>query len=217
MTDPDIRTYTGIAISGFGPVYVAWRDVEKGNRSRRWKRAQLIIGTLMGLVGALIAAWGSSASSRQESALITGGDSFCYLTVFGYPTDQPIVPIIIVAGDYPLYDLEYRIYDLDEPLQPRIVNGQEVGLGTTYSAGNMPPQSTRLVGTTFPVKPGTRRFNIFFVARNGFFNEALRLVPDQKTKGGSWLKAIQVTKNNKVVLESIDPTFPRGPDGTVQW
>lgn len=156
-------------------------------------------------------------SSRQEAALITGGSGYCYIEVLGFPCNQPIVPILTNDNDYPLYDVQGRIVDLDEPFNPKIVQGRTVGSGTTYTFGNLTPHSSAEMGTTFPTKSNERRFNIFFVARNGFFNEALRLVPDGNCVSGSWIKALRVSRGDDVLMEEVDPKFPRGPDGKVRW
>jgi hypothetical protein len=54
-----------------------------------------LIGTGISFLGAIVAAWGGIASSRQEAALITGGDGFCYLVAYSLPSSSPIMPMII--------------------------------------------------------------------------------------------------------------------------
>jgi hypothetical protein len=201
----------------FGPVYLAWRDVEKSNRSKHWKRTQLIIGTLMSLIGALIAAWGGSASSLQEPALITGGDGFCYLTVYNFSTISPIETLLINASAYPLYDVGLTVFDEDEPVHPMMSGGQINGAGLSLLVGTLSPHATRNLGIGFSARSGLRRFEIFFGARNGIVSEKLRVAPSDNSKTGICLKALRVSRDNRVILEQVDTKFPRGSDGKVEW
>lgn len=59
----------------------------------------------------------------------------------------------------------------------------------------------------------TRRFNIFFSARNGFFNQALRFKKIQ----GKWVSATKVKREEKVIYEEVDDEFPRTAEGNVEW
>ena len=176
-----------------------------------------MIGTGISFLGAIVAAWGGIASSRQEAALITGGDGFCYLVAYPLPSSSPIMPMIINESQYTIYDIYMRVLDLGKPFQPAIVERRIVGAGSTYPIGNLPPHSERELGITFPGESGTRRFNIFFAARNGFFSESLRLMSIEGVNGGKWTEALQVSRSDKVLLVKIDPKFPRGPNGKVVW
>lgn len=125
--------------------------------------------------------------------------------------------MIINESQYTIYDIYMRVLDLGKPFQPAIVERRIVGAGSTYPIGNLPPHSERELGITFPGESGTRRFNIFFAARNGFFSESLRLMSIEGVNGGKWTEALQVSRSDKVLLVKIDPKFPRGPNGKVVW
>jgi hypothetical protein len=96
---------------------------------------------------------------------------------------------------------------------------------TSLNIGNMSPQQSQLLNRsmTFPPNKESLKFNIFINARNGWFTELLRL----HKVDGEWKTALKVTKDNysdttpnatpTLLLEQVDPGFPRSQDGQVEW
>jgi hypothetical protein len=93
-------------------------------------------------------------------------------------------------------------------LQPAIVERRIVGAGSTYPIGNLPPHSERELGITYPGENGTRRFDIFFAARNGFFSESLRLMSIEGVNGGKWTEALQVKPRRQGPPRENRPEVP---------
>lgn len=167
--------------------------------------------------------------NRVSTATITGGDSFCYVVLF--PTSPRIINIVVInEGSYPMYDVDIRIVDLKKFNQ--IVNDIEnrniPASIDTFSAfekadtnihiGNLPPKMATKRKMLFekPVNFNNVDFNIFISARNGSFTELLRI----RNVNDTWKRAFKVFKtgNKEVILkESVDPGFPQGVDGQIEW
>ena len=158
---------------------------------------------------------------------ITGGNSFCYMITMGYSlTDRR--PSFIVQGTYPLYDVTARIVDISVP-PPTNQGVTPEGYAQRFAdylrqAEVIYPVGNIGGGTTLDLSPNGalpfpmshQKFNIFFSARNGFWQELYRSVE----VGGSTARAIRVTRSSQphdVMLEKVDKNFPLGPDGKVQW
>jgi hypothetical protein len=109
--------------------------------------------------------------NRKIAASVTGGDSFCFLTL-GTWEDVPdrALLMIIHQGEHPLYDVTATIVDVQK-FQREVAAGQ-VALNrpstTSFPVGNMSPTSSQVLGEHWPL-PGAdeQAYNVFFNARNG--------------------------------------------------
>ncbi len=145
---------------------------------------------------------------------ITGGTSFAYIVpVFQSANASPILTVVH-QGEYPLYDLSVRIVDLAKLGEKAPSLSEMKGSGI----GNLAPNQAAPLGNV-QINGESLRWNLFFSARNGFFTEELRV----QRVGSDWKTAIQVTRSNptsgetKTLFEKIDPGYPRGYDGKVEW
>lgn len=117
-------------------------------------------------------------------------------------------------GKHPLYDIIARIVDLQKASQ---LKGQ-FSLDTmkytdaTVQIGNLIPRAGSVLQTFQLGDVMQRDFNIFFSARNGMFEELLRL----RKIDGHWRRALRVRRNEKTVFEKIDKEFPRNNKGEVE-
>jgi hypothetical protein len=71
----------------------------------------IYIGAALSVVGALLSTYGGVWSARQQMAeqtsLITGGDSFCYLDyMYAVNSGRPPMFLAVTKGSYPLYDVK---------------------------------------------------------------------------------------------------------------
>lgn len=170
--------------------------------------------------------------NRSIAASVIGGDSFCYATLI--MSENGGRWIVVHQGKYPLYEVQLRIVDLDKADEIEEQSKRE-GVPITFemlklsdtvlTLGNMSPQLSQIPGLflRFPPNKQRLRFNIFITARNGRFTELLRL----RNVNGKWTEAMRVMKENHsdatpnasptVLLEKIDPDFPRSQDGQVDW
>lgn len=146
---------------------------------------------------------------------ITGGDSVCYLV------GSPIAPdslgnlALVHHGRHPLYNVNARIVDL-ELFDQFIGNLTFDNIQRTeihWRFGDLIPGHASTVDGSIPLGTGdTRRFNIFFTARNGSFVQLLRF----RRVNGSWLSATKV-EMGETRFEQIQERFPRNSEGTVDW
>lgn len=156
----------------------------------------------------------STALAKKNLSTITGGDSFCYMAVnhqFGYPT-----PFFIHSGQCTLYDVGVRVVDLNrmrENQEPSTVLQLQLGEMQPGKASVNPQLRFLFFGET------AQDFNIFFGARNGAWNQFLRL----RKVDAEWERASQVwwfdpTKPaDKPTFEDVSPDFPRNDKGEVDW
>ncbi len=156
-----------------------------------------------------------TALNKTIAASVTGGDSFCYVE-FIVGSDR-ITPTITSHGKYPVYDVNIQMRDEDEK--------DESVAPIRLNIGTMSAQQQQTANRTLPL-PSNKdalRFKILINARNGWFTEILRL----HRVNGKWKTAMKITKDPlpdddanappTVLLEWVDPEFPRGQDAQVEW
>lgn len=146
---------------------------------------------------------------------ISGGDSFCYISVSESIT-QPHQAVIFHKGIHPLYDLTVRIVDLD--VFNAVVDDPNYSINKhmyekVISIGTLLPSHMFFLEGDFLLGDSeSRSFNIFWSARNGFFSQLLRC----KKIDGTWFYATKVERNG-VLLESINDSYPKNSAGVVEW
>ncbi len=162
------------------------------------------------MIGAL---WASQQKATFEQALrikseeiatlnkeivktVTGGDSFCYLTIGSLDTNSNVGLLTVVhQGDYPIYDVNARLVDLQEfeKIKNKVNIYNLKQSDTNIQIGNMIKDTASIIRPFDLGSSSNRDFNIFFSARNGLFTELLRLRKvDRKS-----LSAIKVEKQDK--------------------
>jgi hypothetical protein len=192
----------------------------------------LELPTIVVVVGGLIAAGGAlwSAIEREQfehelrqksdeiadlnrkiAASVTGGDSFCLLTL-GTWDDLPDRALLMVVhqGEHPLYDVTVTIVDVQK-FQREVAAGQ-VALNqpstTSFPVGNMSPNSSQVLGEHWPLPDADEQdYNVFFNARNGFFTQEIRM----RRVSGLWRQAMRVTRTepgNPLLYEKIAQSSP---------
>jgi len=146
---------------------------------------------------------------------ITGGDSFCYLTITNVGT-----PIVSHVGRYQLSGVQIRIVDIIRfkrlaelnQLSPRSTADVILEPGALAVGQAWIDQAIRIQFSN----PDKADFNIFFTARNGTWDELLRM----RRINGQWEQAIRVDvevrpKDDtgrityKKVFEPVSEKFPK--------
>lgn len=154
---------------------------------------------LQNLIGEL------ETQTREITHYTTGGDSFCY---FGASINGNIANLAVVhEGKYPLYNVEARIVDLSK-FDAAMTSGNPFAADTNIRIGDI-AQNQAMFAHSMDLGTGDfHDFNIFFTARNGFFNQLLRF----RRVGGNWISATSVTS---MALSALDknPVLQRVPEG----
>ncbi len=176
-------------------------------------------------VGALISAAGAYWGSRQRAhsdkdlaALISGGDSFCYMYIArNEPSpDGPLYGFTPV-GEFPLYDVGVRIVDRDKVIEHPTTFEQFVKGDTNLSLPTMAPGQNVLNGRWKMPDRKEVRYNIFFSARNGYFTQVLRL----RRVEGIWESATRVRRgpynDGPIIYEHVWPRYLRDPTEEIEW
>ena len=191
---PPVVTLIGASISAIGVLWSAFQQVgvKRELRRRNDKITELSQNTLNSVIG---------------------GDSFCYLELFGRPTVNSEL-VAVHSGNHPIYDVEARIVDLDKVAQAAEHEEKMKELmGRNFHIGKLAPGSARNVVLWNETVPGQLRLNIFFAARNGTYTQLYRRL---RVHDG-WATDNRVEHNGKNVLEKISDNFPRDQKGEIDW
>jgi hypothetical protein len=196
-----------------------------------WNPPVLIfLAVILGAIGALLASKQQAIFERDlriksdEIAvlnkeivnLVTGGQSFCYLSIGSLNPDNNVgVLTVIHGGDHPIYDVNARIVDLQkfEKIKDDLTFDNWNSADTIIHIGNMIKGTASIRGKIHLGKGNERGFNIFFSARNGLFVQFLRL---QKV-ANKWVRATKVERDGKVLFEKVHENFPKDKEGNVVW
>ena len=189
-----------MALGGFGAIVGALQSIRAEKGRAEFERAlREKTETIANLQGEL----------RQT---MTGGDGFCYAHLDLDPTNHSGPFMIVSESRFPLYDVQLRVVNLAETIVPKLEDLNK----NLFQVGNLPPHTAYLgMRTTVPAQSEAVRWNLFFGARNGHWNEELRL----RKIDGKWESAVRVTKFDPaqvVLLEKISERYPR-TNGLVDW
>jgi Effector-associated domain 11 len=131
-------------------------------------------------------------------AVQTGGDTFCYCMLYFFDFQQNIARqfAVIKVGDFTLYDLRYRVVNMQ--------TNKDVGSwqhGELNSPADYPPIKWGLQGSMY--------LRFFFNARNGAWHQDLIL--KKSVSANCWLAATMVKGKNgrDVIFEYLDPEFEK--------
>lgn len=166
-----------------------------------------------------------SELNRQIASSIIGGDSFCYLDLYELQSGSPFI-MLIHMGEYPLYDLNIRIADLN--VFEEEVRRAEGGPLTwhAFRKGDQLLRVGNLAKGNLTIKDdvrlplsdkGQQGFNIFFSARNGMWTQILRL----RLVHHKWTRAYKVVREaggkTQVLRQFVDDEFPKDANGEPDW
>jgi hypothetical protein len=171
----------------------------------------------------------NSELNKTITATVTGGDSYCYLYFFPPKGEQKSCDLMLFTeGEYPLYDVSIKIEDVKK-LVNMVLEDKKAGLlpyrslteskkrfdetETIINIGNIPPSSSRLLGSIRIPEGDSISYNINIVTRNGYFTQVVRF----HLVNGEWKKAMRLMGHEKLLKENIDKDFPRNQDGNVEW
>lgn len=187
---PQILIFIGILAAAIGSLWAAYDQAQFQNLLNQKNE------TIAGL-------------SERIVNSVTGGDNYPYIRlVTGASHPESMIALLLMDKDLPLYDLTIRVYDYDNPINSSNLQSI-VSSNMLYDIGNMPPASARPIAEWSMARYTQKKYNIFFIARNGSYNELLRA----KYVNGNWLQAIRVINSKSaIVLENIDEGYPRPVD-----
>jgi len=214
--------FFGAVLSAAGVLWLAFSEAKAD-----WKERTL---QTMIFAGAILSAWSSVDTAREQAqfegetrsrlesviASVIGGDSFCHLIVL---TDEKSGNggrlMVSHGGKFPLYDVSARITDLEkwDEIKGQITWDLIQKTDTRLNLGNMIPGHASVLGRWEFFRTDRQRYNIFFSARNGSFDQNLRFVKVE----GKWTVASRVLRDEIVIFEEVDPKFPRRDDGSIEW
>jgi hypothetical protein len=165
--------------------------------------------------------------ARENRDLLTGGDSFCYISV-GSLTGNDNVPLLLLsAGKNTLQDVQVSLRDLDN-LHKLAKKGDsaprqllsELLRGTRI--GDLPPHAAQIIGW-LRLRSDQRSYFVQIEARNGTFIQPIRF----RRVGGKWKVATEVSVippdgtppdlTVKPVFKRVDQGFPLNNRGEVDW
>ncbi|MFH1444614.1 MAG: hypothetical protein ABIG34_04490 [Candidatus Peregrinibacteria bacterium] len=213
MLQPHYIAFFGAFLAAIGSFFIA----QEKNKHR-------FLTALVIFIGAILSAIGTYMQENEVKSVITGGDSYCYLSVDAGGGEGGWIsnPMIACKGEYPMYDVSVRFYDPDDfsDLQPGI-SMEEFTKNDIFSRdfGNFGIGET---GKGFSL---TRQIDLegrerkilkaVIHARNGFFTEEFLI----KKVGNRWLRAWRLYKgySSELIDEWSEPDFPKNSDGKILW
>lgn len=163
--------------------------------------------------------------TRALEGFITGGTSIChagFVAEFDRPFETYKRIVFFQQGEHPLYDVEVRIVDLDDFSKALANNDMSAVFASDrhIEIKGLIPNTSREYLLSPPISMGdgnSRSFNIFYMARNGTFTQAVRFAKVD----GQWLYATRVHRptGEQIVplYESVPENFPLNADGVVDW
>lgn len=153
--------------------------------------------------------------NREIANLVTGGDSFCYVTIASInPNANRGILTVVHQGDYSTFDINVRMVDLQKSreIKDYTLNALKQAQ-TTLQIGSLIKGTALAVGPFDLGSSPERDFNIFFIARNSQFTQFLRL----RKIDDKWVTATKVERDGKIIFEKVDEGFPGTDQGQVQW
>ena len=203
---PAIMICVGLVVSALGAFWAYRR--QEGFKPK--PAIMIFVGVMINAAGGLWASHQTDQLNQKIVGSMTGGDSFCYLTVANIDSVKNIGTFTLLhEGEYPLYDVQVKISDLDQLGEPSFE-----WLKGAISIGNIAANSAQMLDIIRLGNGDMRRFAVQVSARNGFLFQPLRL----KKIDGEWVQATRVTRGwDKVIYEEIDDKFPRTAEGDVEW
>jgi hypothetical protein len=200
-----------------------WHD----KRTNRFKRARLILYVALLLTFALsviVTYQDEHSKSRQIAQLtgkldaidnqMTGGESYCFVQ-FSFPVEvNNLINIDLYnAGDYPLYDIQIRMVDLNKyhALKWKVSMPEEEirKAETIYNMPVIGPHTLARITTFKTPAVDLYGFNIWIHTRYKEFVEESRF----KRFNGRWRLAFrlfeQTDNGKKVIFETVSREFQR--------
>ncbi len=147
--------------------------------------------------------------NRTITDWVTGGDSFCHISVgVGDGKSDTVELRLLNGGEYPLYEVSMIIFDWDRKTQ----------ITTPIAIPNpLPLRSNLLVGMLeLPAESDQKAYTIIIQARNGTVEQRIGLA----RINGAWRFATRVYKGfqrpeAEILYENVPPEFPDPPRGFI--
>jgi hypothetical protein len=150
--------------------------------------------------------------AEEHSAMLTGGDSFCYVNIDPGPGDVGLVALAH-HGQYPVYDVRVRLLDADDKRTPTYLDPypntlMEKDMGTIAPE----PEIVHVVGSVvLPPTAERKQYDVLISTRSTSLSQRIFL----QRMNGRWSRAWRVKKSSTgaTLLEWADDRFPRDENG----
>lgn len=212
---PRERWSTRTFVNVFGPsfFFISWL-VSQWHRVNKQQKVEA------GLSGIEASVKNTLQALEEKTAdlvgYISGGESVCYL-MGPNPVGNLWSQLLLVhVGRHPLYEVSARITDLDEfdKIKGNLTAEDVQRCEIHRNFGNLVVGHAKYLQESIDLGPGnSRRFNIFYIGRNGGFTQLLRC----QRVDGTWLFATKVVRNDRTLFERVAEEYPRKLDGSVDW
>lgn len=172
------------------------------NRIRKQQKVESNFSKISGLSLELLQKLKST--SEDLAGFTTGKGSYPKIVPSYHRNVNHFVPSISANGKYPVFDLKYRIVNLQQPIKvPTLqeLNADQIKLGDLHPEFPLPQFPN------CPLDPDIlNRFNIFYETRSGKFSELLRLIKVDE----NWEYGFRILGSNgrDIVEEYFTEKFP---------
>lgn len=203
------------SVASFAPAFffVSWllgQVFRVSNRVRTESSLGRIATRLDDVVGKL------EESAKEAVAWATGGTSYAYVVPNhrGAADGPPASLTLLTVGEYPMFQVSLRIVDVDAfAALPAFTEAAIEATQTVVPFGDLDGNRAFMNFANLPIGPVNgpidRKFNLFFMARNGTWVQLLRYRFD----GATWHVAFRVNRataegENEILHEQIPANFP---------
>lgn len=181
------------------------------------------LGAIVSGVGAWMSAQNRAESERklrmlaeEHSAMLTGGDSFCYVAMDSGGGDVGLA-MLVHEGKYPVYDVRVRILDADQKNSPTYLDPYpntliKQDMGTIAPERDIPHP---IGAIPLPQAAKRKKFGVLLDTRSGSFTETIFF----QRIGNNWSRAWQVRKSSTkaTLIEWADERFLRNAEGRPEF
>lgn len=187
-------------IANFGPSFflASWMTGQFF-RVRKQAGVESSLTTLEGRVSNVLERL--ETQTHELTSYMDGGDSFCAFNIY-LQGDNQSYWLAETHGKYPMYNVSARVIDLD--LYDETSREPQVAGAETYiEIGDLSLDGAHISKLFELGDSGSRRFNVFFVAKNGSFVQNIKY----KLVDGEWTWATKVFDGTGE-LARLDHNFP---------
>ena len=153
--------------------------------------------------------------TKSNEAVMTGGDSFCYVTLSFYEHEQALSAHLHHMGKNPVYDISVRILDIQQWKRWRA--GEQVVSAYELHPRNIASGAVHLTDIPIPEIHDNLAYHISITARNGSWKQYLLF----SRVNGKWKMATRVlrdhTREEIVLYEHVHDEYPSDENGEIDW
>ncbi len=220
LKEPTVLTTIGAGLAAVGTLISTWGAITASN-----KRAQFEYELRAKSDKIATLAEENQKLAQENNVLITGGDSYCVVTLAKETSEPDNVRILFVrhVGTHTLSDIRIRLLDLDEmerlQTQERLSNVAAASRSAKFYNIVVLPKDSDFIIDRIELPSGADQLRLIFdiTSRAGGLKEKFTM----RKVNGSWRLASKIFRfpgdESQPLLEEAEPDFPRDSSGKILY